>query len=46
MEPYLFEWCLSEYKQMKYYLEGYDVRLIITNSKSFLEYDGKDKQDN
>jgi hypothetical protein len=31
---------------MKNYLDGYDVRLIIANAKSFLEYDGKEKEEN
>ena len=37
MEEYLFEWCLSEYLQMKKYLEvSQSTELWITNSHSFL----------
>jgi hypothetical protein len=46
MEPYLFEWCLAEYKQMKHYLEKHDVRLVITNAQTFLNYSGKEKTEN
>lgn len=38
MEPYLFEWCLAEYKAMKQYLAATTARLIITNAQSFYDY--------
>jgi hypothetical protein len=41
MEPYLFEWCLSEYKAMKEYLKGTTGRLVITNAQAFLDYSGE-----
>jgi hypothetical protein len=31
---------------MKNYLDGYDVRLVISNAQSFLEYEGKEKEEN
>jgi hypothetical protein len=46
MEPYLFEWCLAEYKQMKKYLDGVNVRLVISNAKVFLGFEGKEKEEN
>lgn len=46
MEPYLFEWCLSEYKAMKEYLDPFSARLIITNAKAFYEYHGEHQEEN
>jgi hypothetical protein len=43
MEPYLFEWCLSEYKAMKDYLSATPARLLITNAQAFYDYDGDRK---
>lgn len=44
MEPYLFEWCLSEYKAMKEYLQGTSAQLIISNAQSFLDYKGEHRE--
>lgn len=46
MEPYLFEWCLSEYKAMKEYLSNTNARLLITNAQTFYHYDGPKKEEN
>jgi ribosome biogenesis SPOUT family RNA methylase Rps3 len=32
MEPYLFEWCLHEYRAMVNYLKGFNASLWITNT--------------
>ncbi len=31
---------------MKYYLDGYEVRLVIANAGTFLDYDGEGKEQN
>lgn len=46
MEPYLFEWCLAEYRAMKQYLSGTPARLIITNAQTFFDYEGEHKEEN
>jgi hypothetical protein len=46
MEPYLFEWCLSEYLAMKQYLRPCSAKLAITNSQAFLSYSGPHQEEN
>lgn len=46
MEPYLFEWCLSEYKAMKEYLAGTPARLVITNAQVIYDYKGDHEEEN
>lgn len=43
MEPYLFEWCLAEYKAMQQYLTNTPARLLITNAQAFYDYQGDHK---
>lgn len=31
---------------MKDYIENYNVRLVISNSQTFLKYEGKEKEEN